>query len=54
MKRAQIAENLEHIYQARNRLAHHEPVLHKRFRDAIAAIEFVGTVSLTNMKWAAG
>jgi hypothetical protein len=40
MKRPQIAENLEHIYQARNRLAHHEPVLHKRFDDTVAAIEF--------------
>mgnify|MGYP003348675558 CR=1 FL=1 len=40
-KRAQVAAQLEHIYQARNRLAHHEPVLHKRFRDAITAIDFV-------------
>jgi hypothetical protein len=39
--RAQVADRLEDIYQARNRLAHHEPVLHKRFNDAIAAIEFV-------------
>ncbi len=41
VKRAQIAEKLEDIYQARNRLAHHEPVLHKRFRDTVAAIEFL-------------
>ena len=41
LKRPRIAEQLEHIYQARNRLAHHEPVLHKRFRDAVAAIEYV-------------
>jgi hypothetical protein len=41
MKRAQVAEHLECIYQARNRLAHHEPVLHKRFRDAIVGIEFL-------------
>jgi hypothetical protein len=41
MKRAQIAEMLEQIYQARNRLAHHEPILHKRFGDTIAAIEFI-------------
>lgn len=42
MKRAEVAENLEHIYQARNRLAHHEPVLHKRFHDTISAIGFLG------------
>lgn len=41
IKRPEIAVQLEHIYQARNRLAHHEPVLHKRFRDTLAAIEFV-------------
>jgi hypothetical protein len=41
LKRAQVADKLEDVYQARNRLAHHEPVLHKRFRDTIAAIEFV-------------
>lgn len=41
MKRAQVAEKLEVIYQARNRLAHHEPMLHKRFSDTITAIEFV-------------
>jgi hypothetical protein len=41
MKRPLVADRLEHIYQARNRLAHHEPVLHKRFRDTISAIEFL-------------
>lgn len=40
-KRSQVAEKLEHIYQARNRLAHHEPVLHKRFTNTISAIKFV-------------
>ena len=40
-KRAEVAVQLEHIYQTRNRLAHHEPVLHKRFTDAISSIEFV-------------
>jgi hypothetical protein len=39
--RAQIAIQLETIYQVRNRLAHHEPVLHKRFADALLAIKFV-------------
>ena len=41
LKRPQVADRLEHIYQARNRLAHHEPLLHKRFTDTIAAVEFV-------------
>lgn len=41
LKRAEIAIHLEQIYQSRNRLAHHEPVLHKRFHDTVAAIEFV-------------
>jgi hypothetical protein len=39
--RAVVATRLEQIYQSRNRLAHHEPVLHKRFTDTLAAIEFV-------------
>jgi hypothetical protein len=39
--RAIVAEKLEHIYQARNRLAHHEPVLYKRFDDTIEAISFL-------------
>ena len=41
LQRAEIADKLESIYQTRNRLAHHEPVLHKRFRDTFAAIEFI-------------
>jgi hypothetical protein len=41
MKRAEVADKLEHIYQARNRLAHHEPVLHRRFHDTVAAIRFL-------------
>lgn len=41
LKRAEVAIQLEHIYQARNRLAHHEPVLHRRFNDTMAAVEFV-------------
>jgi hypothetical protein len=39
--RSEIADHLENLYQARNRLAHHEPVLHGRFNDAIAAIKFI-------------
>lgn len=41
IKRSEIADNLENLYQARNRLAHHEPVLHGRFNDAVAAIKFI-------------
>jgi len=41
IKRAEIAAQLEHVYQTRNRLAHHEPVLHKRLEDTVRAIEFV-------------
>ena len=41
IKRSQVATQLETIYQSRNRLAHHEPVLHDRFTRTIKAIEFV-------------
>jgi hypothetical protein len=39
--RAQVAQHLEYIYQARNRIAHHEPVLHKRFEEAVMGVDFV-------------
>ena len=52
LKRPQVADKIEDIYQARNRLAHHEPVLHKRFNDTITGIEFVadnlGTAAPSN------
>jgi hypothetical protein len=41
LKRAQVADKIEDVYQARNRLAHHEPVLHRRFVETIAGIEFI-------------
>ncbi len=41
LTRSRVASELEAICQARNRLAHHEPVLHKRFRETVDAIEFV-------------
>lgn len=41
IKRADIASNLENIYQARNRLAHHEPVLHERFINTIGSIKYI-------------
>ena len=40
-KRSEIAGHLEDLYQARNRLAHHEPVLYSRFEDALNAIRFI-------------
>lgn len=39
--RSQVADHLENIYQTRNRLAHHEPVLHKRFNETMTSIRFV-------------
>lgn len=41
MKRPTVAIHLEHVYQARNRLAHHEPVLHQRFRQTVASVIFL-------------
>lgn len=41
VKRASVADHLENLYQTRNRLAHHEPVLHGRFTDAVNAIKFI-------------
>lgn len=40
LTRSDVAIHLEKIYQARNRIAHHEPVLHKRFDDTMEAIDF--------------
>ncbi|QND48393.1 hypothetical protein HB780_22550 [Rhizobium lusitanum] len=36
-----MADNLEIVYQGRNRLAHHEPVLYNRFTETIAAIKYI-------------
>ena len=41
LSRGVVASQLEHIYKSRNRLAHHEPVLHERFADTLKAIEFI-------------
>ena len=41
LRRAEIAEQLEKIYQTRNRLAHHEPVFGRRLDETLAAINFV-------------
>lgn len=41
VKRSDVADNLEIVYQSRNRLAHHEPVLYNRFMESIAAITYI-------------
>lgn len=41
LSRAVVAIQLENFYQSRNRLAHHEPVLHQRFANTMRAIEFI-------------
>lgn len=41
LKRADVALQLERIYQTRNRIAHHEPVYGRRLEEAITAIDFV-------------
>jgi hypothetical protein len=41
VKRSDVADNLEIVYQSRNRLAHHEPVLYNRFTETIAAIKYI-------------
>jgi hypothetical protein len=43
LRRADVAVQLEHVYQARNRIAHHEPVYGYRLRDTLAAIDFIVT-----------
>ena len=47
VSRAEVAKNLEVIYQARNRLAHHEPVHDSRFNHTCAAVRFVAQ----NLLW---
>ena len=41
LRRSEVAVQLEHIYQSRNRLAHHEPVLFARFDNTLKAIIFI-------------
>ena len=43
LRRADVAVQLERIYQTRNRIAHHEPVHGHRLSDTLEAIEFVMT-----------
>ena len=41
VSRAQIAANLENLYQTRNRIAHHEPVMDARLASVLAAVDFL-------------
>lgn len=41
LTRGQVAAELEHIYQARNRIAHHEPLYGRRLENTLLAIDFV-------------
>lgn len=41
LKRATVATHLERVYQSRNRLAHHEPVVSQRFLDTIDSVNFI-------------
>ncbi|CAN1519431.1 hypothetical protein MCEMIH15_01041 [Caulobacteraceae bacterium] len=41
LKRSEVSAQLEIVYQMRNRLAHHEPVVGDRFHKLIGAIRFV-------------
>lgn len=41
LRRGGVGEQLEVLYQARNRLAHHEPIYGARLTRLIAAIEFI-------------
>lgn len=43
LTRSMIAENLETVYQARNRIAHHEPMYGKRLQAVTSAIDFLTT-----------
>src|SRR6201996_5336053 len=43
LRRADVAVQLEHIYQTRNRIAHHEPVYGHRLRDTLDALDFIVT-----------
>lgn len=40
LKRAEIAAQLERLYQTRNRVAHHEPIFGGRLQETVEAIDF--------------
>lgn len=41
LKRTDVSQHLEVLYQARNRVAHHEPIYDKRLVDVLVAVDFV-------------
>lgn len=41
LRRPDIASHLEVIYQARNRVAHHEPIYGRRLHEVLEAIDFI-------------
>jgi hypothetical protein len=41
LSRAAVADHLETLYQTRNRIAHHEPVMGQRLAAVIAAADFI-------------
>ncbi|WP_186310815.1 hypothetical protein [Paraburkholderia sp. BCC1886] len=41
--RSTVAVQLEHLYQTRNRVAHHEPVYGRRLSDTLTAIDFLAS-----------
>jgi hypothetical protein len=43
INRSAVAVQLEHIYQTRNRVAHHEPVYGGRLFDTLTAVDFVAS-----------
>lgn len=43
VSRADVAKHIEAIYVARNRLAHHEPVMGRRLADTLAGIDYVAS-----------
>lgn len=43
VNRAKIAENLEIVYQARNRIAHHEPLYGARLTSALESVDYIAS-----------
>lgn len=41
LERADVSKHLEILYQARNRVAHHEPIYDDRLAEVLVAVEFV-------------
>ncbi len=48
LDRSEIAGHLEVIYVARNRIAHHEPVMGQRLQDTLGSIDFISANFASN------